>query len=204
MPTCNNIMEEGFSIGDGIYEIKQSGKNSFPVYCDMTTDGGGWTNVAYNFGEIIALSNNNGISTSSESTSFLNTPMNSMYKNTCDYSRVNTSFTTDFNETIDFTEVYVDAKSYGSSDIRCGGILSSSTRDEITKFNSFNSGALYRCDNSSWYGGSTPGLGFSEERNSSDLKFKFKPKDDNLVFASTFAACGSGISYMKINKVLVR
>ena len=39
---CAYYRKQGFT-ADGVYQINPDGHGSFPVRCDMTTNGGGWT-----------------------------------------------------------------------------------------------------------------------------------------------------------------
>jgi hypothetical protein len=93
--SCKEILIAGNSIGDGIYTIdidgSSGGISQFNVYCDMTTDGGGWMLThSWSAGISVALSVNN--------VSVKGQPLVTLSTNTTTYPVLKSGIINNFNE----------------------------------------------------------------------------------------------------------
>lgn len=88
--SCKDILDNGFSVGTRVYNLTGANPEPFETYCDMDTDGGGWT--YFQGGKIVSSTTND---------EFLN-----YYTNYSDYINDTIFFFTqeDNRDTVNFTE----------------------------------------------------------------------------------------------------
>jgi len=217
---CLEILQRNPSLlgADGIYKIDTDGfgnqDSPHDVYCDMTTDGGGWTNVANNMGDysnqldvkniilnnaVEAIGNSTnisamGLSDSSQADTIIN---GFNVSEIADGSCKHNDFLSLFLEPslmarYGATRVKLEAKSYASHGVlACGGILFRVDETNLIKHGSFPNQQLGTCN-------SGVGTRFSDFQNYDFLTFSFEP-DSSYEIATLIALCSSSPARARVH-----
>ena len=115
--SCKDILDQGGSVGDGTYWIEFGAPGLIEVYCDMTTDGGGWTTVWGRPDSELLLTGSNFNGYSNWTISQTDISMNSRLS--CSNYRIG-GVNLNFPSGLNFTEVYSTIQWTGAG---CGDML---------------------------------------------------------------------------------
>ena len=205
--SCKDLLEKNPSLlnNDGNYLIDTDGADGAEepilVFCDMTTDSGGWTNISVNFGTEQALLNYQefGISNTNPDSLIDGSLINRQSGSGCTdpdiYMRINSNVLSKLGA----TRVKFVSRNYASGGAACGGIMRDVARTSTTKYNSFNDLQLTTCT------GDTGKQWF----NFTDSKYlhwsyELSNTDGNPVIANKFVTCGVGRIHLQIKSIMVK
>jgi hypothetical protein len=136
--SCRHILDSGNANGDGIYQVDLHGTGSTePVWCDMTTDGGGWTHLTHkNTGTLanssghphsVYYSGNAGEPVATESAEWFST-----YKKCNSNDNCNATSNVDWNNPIGATELRLQSSVSGNGVTKVNGVSVVSIQDDST------------------------------------------------------------------------